>query len=64
MEAKESLWHIEWGDGDTSFVIAPDEKTAISRMPDGKGMINSIVKLDALYQMILKAGIKEEEETT
>ncbi len=55
-QAKDTLWHIDWGDGDTSFVIAPDKKTAIERMPDGNDMVNTIVKLDGLYQMIFKAG--------
>jgi len=59
MKAKETLFHINWGDGDTSFVIAPDEETAKDRMSDGKDMVNYIVKLDSLYQRIFKAGIKE-----
>jgi len=59
MKAKETLFHINWGDGDTSFVIAPDEETAKDRMADGKDMVNYIVKLDSLYQRIFKAGIKE-----
>ena len=56
MEAKDTLFHINWGDGDTTFVIAPDEETAKARMPDGKDMVNYVVKLDGLYQMILKTG--------
>jgi len=59
MKAKETLFHINWGDGDTFFVIAPDEKTAIKRMPDGKEMVNYVVKLDAIYEMIFRAGIRE-----
>jgi len=56
---KDTLFHINWGDGDTTFVIAPDEQTAIERMPDGKDMVNYVVKLDILYQKIFKAGIRE-----
>lgn len=55
----ETLFRINWGDGDDSFVIAPDEATAISRMPDGKDMVNYVVRLDALYRMIYKAGQRE-----
>lgn len=59
MKAKDTLFHINWGDGDDTFVIAPDEETAKERMPDGKDMVNYIVRLDLLYQRIFKAGIKE-----
>jgi len=59
MEAKDTLFHINWGDGDDTFVIAPDEKTAKMRMRDGRDMVNYIVRLDSLYQMIFKAGIRE-----
>jgi len=52
----DTLFHINWGDGDNTFVIAPDKATAISMMPDGQGMVNYVVKLDALYRMIYKAG--------
>jgi len=54
-----TLWHIDWGDGDTYFIVAPDKETAISRMPDGQGMVNHVVKLDHIYQCIFKAGAKE-----
>jgi len=56
MKAKDTLFHINWGDGDTTFVIAPDEQTARERMGDGKDMVNYVVRLDALYQLIFKAG--------
>lgn len=59
METKDTLFHINWGDEDNFYVVAPDEKTAIERMPDGKDMVNYIVRLDLLYQMILQEGIKE-----
>ncbi len=59
MKVKDTLFHINWGDGDTCFVIAPDEDIAKERMPEGKGMVNYIVKLDSLYQMIFLTGIKE-----
>jgi len=55
----DTLWHIEWGDGDTIFVIAPDKETAIERMPDGKDMINNVTRWDALYQTIFKAGYEQ-----
>jgi hypothetical protein len=58
MEAKDTLWHINWGDGDDFYVIAPTKKIAIDRMPEGKGMVNYVVKLDHLYKLIFKAGIK------
>jgi len=59
MGDKETLFHIMWGDGDNTFVIAPDKQTAISRMPEGKDMVRSVVKLDELYKMIFKVGIRE-----
>ena len=52
----ETLFHIEWGDGDHTFVLAPNETMAIEKMSDGKDMIRYVVKLDGLYQMIFKAG--------
>lgn len=39
MEAKDTLFHIHWGDGDDTFIIAPNKETAISEMPDGKEVI-------------------------
>lgn len=62
MEARDTLWHIDWGDGDTTFVVAPDRETAISRMPDGKDMVNTVVQLDCLYNLILEAGIRKAVE--
>jgi len=59
MEAKDTLWHINWGDGDNFYVIAPDKETAISRMLDGKDMVNSVAKLDHLYSLIFKAGYNQ-----
>ena len=59
MRAKDTLWHVNFGDNDNSFVIAPDEETARERMPDGKDMVNYAVRMDALYQQIFKAGMKE-----
>jgi len=59
MEGKNTLWRINWGDGDNFYVVASSEKAAIEGMPDGKDMVNFVVKLDHLYQEILKAGIKE-----
>ena len=56
MKEQETLFHIEWGDGDHAFVLAPNEKTAIEKMSEGKDMIRYVVKLDGLYQMIFKAG--------
>ena len=56
---KDTLFHIDWGDHDTTFVIAPDEATARERMGDGKDMVNYVVKLDHLYSRIFKAGIKK-----
>lgn len=56
LKVKDTLFHINWDDGDNFFVVAPDEKTAIEKMPDGKDMVNYVVKLDSLYQMIFKAG--------
>ena len=56
MAAKDTLWHINWGDGDTTFVIAPDKETALKQMGDGKDMVNTIVCLDAIYSIIKGAG--------
>ena len=56
MADSDTLWHIEWGDGENTFVIAPDKEAAIEKMPDGKDLVNSVVKLDGLYNMIFKAG--------
>ena len=52
----DTLWHINWGDGDNCYTVAPDKETAISRMPHGRDMVNYVVQLDHLYQMIYKAG--------
>jgi len=62
MEAKDTLFHINWGDGDTTFVIAKDKEDAQNKMGDGKDMVNYIVQLDRLYGLIFKAGIKEVAE--
>jgi hypothetical protein len=59
---KETLFHIDWGDGDTTFVIAKNKKDAISKIPDGKDMVNYIMRLDGIYSMIYKAGITEAVE--
>lgn len=59
MEVRDTLFHINWGDGDNCYIIAPDRETAISKMEEGRLMVNYVVKLDNLYQMILKAGIRE-----
>ena len=68
MEAKDTLkgckspntlWHINWGDGDNTYIIAPDKETAIERMPDGKDMVNEVVQLDHLYGLIFKAGYQQ-----
>lgn len=56
MEAEDTLWHINWGDGATTFVIAPDKETAIRQLGDGKDMVNSIVCLAAIYSIIKGAG--------
>ena len=56
MEAKETLWHINWGDGDNAFVLAPNESVARERLPESKDRVNFIVRLDSLYQIIFKAG--------
>ncbi len=54
MEAKNTLWHINWGDGDEFFILAPDKETALSMMPDGKDMVNYVTNLDGLYQLIIQ----------
>jgi len=35
MKAKDTLWHVNFGDNDDAFVIAPDIKTAKERMGGG-----------------------------
>ena len=52
----DTLFHIKWGDGDNFYIIAPDEKTARAKMPDGRDMVNSVTRLDGLYSRIFKAG--------
>ena len=59
---KDTLWHVNFGDNDNSFVMAPDKETARERMPEGKEMVNYAVRMDALYQQIFKAGQKEMAE--
>lgn len=59
MESKETLFHIEWGDGDHSFIIAPDGATAVERMTDGKDTVRSVTNLAELHKMIFKAGEME-----
>jgi len=56
MEAKDTLWHINWGDGDNTYVLAPDEKTAKGMMPEGEDMVNYMAKMDSLDNIIFKAG--------
>lgn len=56
--AKLTLFHINWGDGDDAFVIAPDKETAISKV---EGMVNSVVQLDALYNMIYEQGKRDRD---
>ena len=58
-EDKDILWHIKWGDGDTTFAIAPDKEAAIKQMGDGKDMGNTIVGLHAIYGIIKGRGIRE-----
>ena len=59
MKTKNTLWHVNFGDNDNYFVIAPDIETAEERMEEGKEMVNYAVRMDALYQQIFKLGIKE-----
>jgi len=59
VESKETLFHIEWGDGDHSFIIAPDGATAVERMTDGKDTVRSVTNLAELHKMIFKAGEME-----
>ena len=59
MKATDTLWHIGWGDGDNCYIVAPDEKMAKKRMGECKSMVNYIVRLDCLYQKILRAGVNE-----
>lgn len=58
---EDTLWHINWGDNDNCFVIAPDEETARAKIAKGKerisgDMVNYVVEHDSLYQRIFKAG--------
>jgi hypothetical protein len=56
MEAKNTLWHINWGDGDDFYIVAPDKETAIKGMPEGKDMINYMVRLDCVAHTLYKTG--------
>ena len=58
----DTLWHITWGDGDDTFVIAPNRETAIARMPEGRDMVNCTVCLDRIYKEIYAAGVEAERE--
>ena len=58
MESKDTLWHINWGDGDDLYIVAPSKHKAIGLMEDGKDMVNYATRLDATYERIYKAGIK------
>ena len=56
----DTLFHIETRVGDDYFVVAPDKDTATKRLGNIDATeIQSITELDAIYQMILKAGRKE-----
>ena len=57
----DKLFHIEWGDKDHSFVIAPDKETAIERMSEGKDVVRSIVELEHIYKLIFEAGARSKE---
>ena len=59
MADKNTLFHINWGDGDNTFMIAPDEATALKQMSEGSDMVNFVVNLDLLYQTIFKEGRKD-----
>ena len=57
--AKLTLFHINWGDGDNSYIVASNETEAIKKMPDGKDMVNYVVQLDALYNLIYEQGRRD-----
>ncbi len=59
----DTLFHIEWGDNDHSFILAPDKETAIERMSEGKDMVRSVVELAQLYKLIFEAGARSKEMT-
>jgi len=44
MEAKDTLWRINWGDGDNAFIVAPNIKTAKERMAASKEVSNGKTK--------------------
>ena len=56
MEARKTLWHINWGDGDDFYVVALTKEAAINAMPEGKDMVNYVVKLDSVATALYKAG--------
>ena len=63
MKAKDTLWRINWGDGDNAYIVAPDIETAKERMAASKEMVNYVVKLDYIYQEIFNAGMAKCAET-
>ncbi len=52
----DKLFHIEWGDGDNSFVLAKDDVEAREKMGDVKDMITMVVELPAVFQSIYNVG--------
>lgn len=55
----EKLYHINWGDGDNSYIFAGTKEEAIERMSDGKDMVNYVVQLNAVLKYAHQAVAEE-----
>lgn len=57
---EETLFHIVWGDGDNTFVVAEGVKEAIAKMTDGRDMVRSVTELGHLYRSIFEVGLQSQ----
>jgi len=57
--ATPTLFHIEWGDGDSFFIIAHSKEEAVDKMPDGKDMVRHVIQLDAVYNLLYQQALRD-----
>ena len=53
------LYHINWGDGDNTYVWANSKEEAIARMPDGKDMVNFALDITSVIEPRIKDAKKQ-----